>query len=116
MEDPNEKIRIANNLMNTIWDSAPKDISKPNIFFMFYLNKIYAVVDDSSSVYIVASKDKQILAVAKTKAPAYERGGVKIYNVIDSGENLITPLKIISCNKIQDKKQKFVIENIVKYI
>lgn len=116
MEDPNEKLRIANNFMNTIWNNAPKDILKPNVFFMFYLNKIYAVVDDSSSVYIVASKDKQILAVAKTKAPVYERGGVKIYIITDSGENLITPLKIISCNKIQDKKQKFVIENIVKYI
>jgi hypothetical protein len=116
MESSDEKLKIAYDFLRSVWEKAPTDIDMPKVLFLFYQNKIYTVVDDSSSVYIVASKDKQILAVAKTKAPAYERGGVKIYNVVDSKENIMTPLKVISCNKIQDKKQKFVIENIVKYI
>ena len=47
MEDSNEKIRIANEFMKTIWDKAPEDIKKPKVFFMFYLNKIFAVIDES---------------------------------------------------------------------
>jgi hypothetical protein len=118
MEDKQKEdnLKVAYNFLKSIWETAPKDIVSPKVLFLFYQNKNYVVVDDSSSVYFVASRDKQILAVAKTKAPAYEKYGVKIYNVEDSGENVISALKIVSCNKIQNKKQKFVIENIVKYI
>ena len=118
MEDKKKEdnLKVAYSFLKSIWETAPKDISEPKVLFLFYQNKIFAVIDDSSSVYFVASKDKQILAVAKTKAPVYERYGVKIYNVEDSSENVISALKIVSCNKIQNKKQKFVIENIVKYI
>ena len=118
MEDKQkeDKLKVAYNFLKSIWETAPKDITPPNVLFLFYQNKTFTVIDDSSSVYFVASKDKQILAVAKTKAPVYEKYGIKIYNVEDSGENVISSLKVVSCNKIQNKKQKFVIENIVKYI
>jgi hypothetical protein len=118
MEDKQKEtdLNTAYNFLKDLWDKAPEDIETPKVLFLFYQNKIYAVVDDSSSIYFVASKDKQILAVARTKAPVYTMYGVKIYKVDDSEENVISPLKIISCNKIQNKKQKFVIENIVKYI
>jgi hypothetical protein len=118
MEDKikEDKLKISYNFLKSIWDDAPKDITPPKVLFLFYQNKIYTVIDDSSSVYFVASKDKQILAIARTKAPVYTMYGVKIYNVEDSGENVISALKIVSCNKIQNKKQKFVIENIAKYI
>jgi hypothetical protein len=114
--DDAKKLQEANDNLSKIWDSAPEDISKPATLYLVFQNRWYAVVEDSSSVYIVASKDGQILAVAKSKAPLYQSHGVPVYYVEDTLSNPISPLKIISCNSIKNKKQKFVLEKIVPYL
>lgn len=114
--DDAKRLQEANSSLSKIWDTAPEGINKPSTLYLVFQNKWYAVVEDSSSVYIVASKDGQILAVAKSKAPLYQMYNVPVYYVEDTLSNPISPLKIISCNSIKNKKQKFVLEKIVPYL
>ena len=114
--DEASKLQEANEKISKVWNTAPEDMIKPSAFYLIFQNKWYAVVDDSSTVYIVASKDGQILAVAKSKAPMYQKHNVPIYYVEDTLSSPISPLKIISCNSIKNKKQKFVLEKIVPYL
>lgn len=110
------KLQEANSRISKAWDSAPEGIDTPSIMYLFFQNKIYAVVDDSSSVFIVASKDGQILAVVKSKIHNETKHNVPVYHVEDTLSAPISPLKIISCNSIKNKKQKFVLEKIVPYL
>jgi hypothetical protein len=114
--DEASKLQEANEKISKVWNTAPEDMTKPSAFYLIFQNKWYAIVDDSSTVYIVASKDGQILAVAKSKAPMYQKHNVPIYYVEDTLSSPISPLKIISCNSIKNKKQKFVLEKIVPYL
>jgi hypothetical protein len=114
--DDAKKLQEANNKLAEAWSLAPEGISKPATLYLIFQNKWYAVVEDSSSVYIVASKDGQILAVAKSKTSLHQMHNVPIYYVEDTLSNPISPLKIISCNSIKNKKQKFVLEKIVPYL
>jgi hypothetical protein len=101
--------------IKAVWDSAPEDIKPPSIYILTYQNKFYAVVDDETSIIFVASKEKNILAVAKSKLKLIETQGVLIYYVEDIKVSGISPLKIVSCslNTIKNKNQIFAIEKIV---
>ena len=101
-----------------IWDSAPEGINSPNIYYLAYQNKYFVVCDDSSSILYVASKENNILAVAKSKVEIKEKDGVPIYYVEDIKVNGISPLKIVSCslNTIKNKNQKFAIEKVVPFL
>jgi hypothetical protein len=111
-----QKLQEANEKISQAWNAAPEDMIKPTVMYLIFQNKWYAVVDDSSTVYIVASKDGQILAVAKSKVRSEIKHSVPIYYVEDTLSAPISPLKIISCNSIKNKKQKFVLEKIVPYL
>jgi hypothetical protein len=111
-----QKLQDANEKISKVWDNAPEDMSKPSAFYLIFQNRMYAVVDDSSTVYIVASKDGQILAIVKSKVRNEIKYDVPIYYVEDTLSTPISPLKIISCNSIKNKKQKFVLEKIVPYL
>jgi hypothetical protein len=95
-------------------ESKNKDISPPSVYLLTSGNRMFAVVDDSSSIIFVASTTQNIYAVAQSKVE-------KVMNpdgyVFYSAPN-IESLKVISCTiaKIKDKKQKFVIEKIVPYL
>ena len=115
-EESGKRLKEATEKIKSVWDTAPEDIRKPNAFYLMFQNKTYAVVDDSSSVYFTASRDGQILAVTKSKVKKEIKFGIPIYYVEDTLNSLISPLKIISCNSIKNKKQKFVIEKIVPYL
>jgi hypothetical protein len=114
--DDARKLQDANEKISKVWDTAPEDMTKPTAFYLIFQNRMYAVVEDSSTVYIVASKDGQILAVAKSKVRSEIKHNVPIYYVEDTLSSPISPLKIISCNSIKNKKQKFVLEKIVPYL
>ena len=111
-----KRLQEANARLSEVWDTAPEGITKPAALYLIFQGKWYAVVEDSSSVIIVGSKDGQILAVVKSKAPLYQKYNIPIYYVEDTLSNPISPLKIISCNSIKNKKQKFVLEKIVPYL
>jgi hypothetical protein len=114
--DEAKKLQEANSRISNAWGSAPEGMDKPSVMYLFFQNKIYAVVDDSSSVFTVASKDGQILAVVKSKVRKEIKYNVPVYHVEDTLSAPISPLKIISCNSIKNKKQKFVLEKIVPYL
>jgi len=104
--------------VKAIWDTAPSDIKAPKIYYLIYQNKYYAVVDDSTSIIYVASKEKNILAVAQSKKVIVEYQGVPVYYVEDIKVSGISPLKIVSCslNTIKNKNQIFVLEKITPFI
>jgi hypothetical protein len=104
--------------IKAIWDTAPSDIKAPKIYYLVYQNKYYSVVDDSSSIIYVASKEKNILAAAKSKVKLVEQQGVPIYYIEDIKVSGISPLKIVSCslNTIKNKTQIFALEKIVPAI
>lgn len=104
--------------VKAIWDNAPSDIKAPKIYYLMYQNKLYAVVDDSSSIIYIASKEKNILAVAQSKKEIVEYQGVPVYYVEDIKVSGISPLKIVSCslNTIKNKNQIFVLEKITPFI
>jgi hypothetical protein len=104
--------------IKAIWDTAPSDIKPPTIYYLIYQNKKYVVVDDSTSIIYVASKEKNILAVAISKRIIDEQEGVPIYYVEDIKVSGISPLKIVSCslNTIKNKTQIFALEKIVPAI
>ncbi len=105
-------------IVKAIWDTAPKDINPPKIYYLVYQNKFYAVVDDSTSIIYVASKEKNILAAAKSKLKIGEKEGVLFYSIEDIKVSGISPLKIVSCslNTIKNKNQIFALEKIVPAI
>ncbi len=115
-EESGKRLKDAFEKINTVWDKVPEDVGKPDVVYLVFQNKWYAVIDDSSTVYFVASRDGQVLAVAKSKVKTEFKFGIPIYYVEDTLNSLISPLKIISCNSIKNKKQKFVIEKIVPYL
>ena len=100
-----------------LWNSdeaKKRGVKPPNIYFLFAGNRYFAVTDDSSSIIFVASKAKNIYAVARGKTvKSFNPEGVPIYQVehIDS-------LKVISCTigKIKDPNQVFAIEKIVQFL
>jgi len=104
--------------IKVIWDTAPSDIKPPSIYYLLYQNKYYFVVDDSTSIIYVASKEKNILAAAKSKIQIAEQQGVTIYYIEDIKVSGISPLKIVSCslNTIKNKIQIFALEKIVPAI
>jgi hypothetical protein len=104
--------------IKAIWDTAPSDIKSPKIYYLVYQNKFYVVVDDSTSIIYVASKEKNILAAAKSKIQIVEKDGVPLYYVEDIKVSGISPLKIVSCslNTIKNKNQIFTLEKIVPAI
>jgi hypothetical protein len=104
--------------IKAIWDSAPSSIKPPTIYYLIYQNKKYFVVDDSTSIIYVASKEKNILAVAKSKIQLFDKDGTPLYYVEDIKVSGISPLKIVSCslNTIKNKNQIFVLEKIVPAI
>jgi len=115
-EESGKRLKEATEKIKAVWDKAPEDVGKPDVFYLLFQNKWYAIIDDSSSVYFVASKDGQVLAVTKSKVKTEFKFGIPIYYVEDTLNGIISPLKIISCNSIKNKKQKFVIEKIVPYL
>jgi len=116
MDEKEENLQLANRQIQETWKDAPKGAIKPSVHLLLFQNKWYGVVEDSTSIYLVASRDKQILAVARQKVKKYQKYGVPIYYVEDSLNSPISPLKIISCSQIKNEKQKFVIEKIVPYL
>jgi hypothetical protein len=91
--------------------SKSKDIKAPNVYLLTSGNRMFAVVDDDSSIIFVASTTQNIYAVAQSKVEKVvnEDGYVFYYAPkIDS-------LKVISCTiaKIKDRTQRFVIDKIV---
>lgn len=104
--------------IKAIWDTAPSDIKLPKIYYLIYQNKYYVVVDDSTSIIYVASKEKNILAAAKSKIQLVEQGGIPVYYVEDIKVSGISPLKIVSCslNTIKNKNQIFVLEKIAPFL
>jgi hypothetical protein len=104
--------------IKSIWDSAPEDIKPPKIYYLTYQNKFYVVVDDSTSIIYVASKEKNILAAARSKLKLIEKQGFLIYYIEDIKISGISPLKIVSCslNTIKNKNQIFALEKIVPAI
>ena len=102
--------------INFIWNSQTK-IQKPKILILKYLNRDYAVVNDSSSIITVISKSNVVYAVAKTRTEILEDedDNFNYYNV----ENPRS-LKVISCTEDSTKKyyldQGFVMDNITKYL
>ena len=104
--------------IKSIWDSAPSDIKSPKIYYLVYQNKFYVVVDDSTSIIYVASKEKNILAAARSKIQIVEKDGTPLYYVEDIKVSGISPLKIVSCslNTIKNKNQIFTLEKIVPAI
>jgi hypothetical protein len=104
--------------IKAIWDTAPSDIKAPKIYYLVYQNKYYAVVDDSTSIIYVASKEKNILAAAKSKIQIVEQEGFPVYYVEDIKVSGISPLKIVSCslNTIKNKNQIFVLEKIAPFL
>lgn len=111
-----KRLQEANSRLSEIWNVAPEGMVKPSALYLIFQNRFYAVVDDSSSVFTVASKDGQILAVVKSKVQFTIKHEVPIYYVEDTLSAPISPLKIISCNSIKNKKQKFVLEKVVPYL
>ncbi len=101
--------------IKAIWDSAPEGINPPTVYYLKYQNKHFVVCDDSSSIIYVASKENNILAVARSKIELREEDGIPIYYIEDIKVNGISPLKIVSCslNTIKNKNQKFAIEKVV---
>jgi hypothetical protein len=106
--------------MDTIiktWDdevSKSKDITPPSVYLLTSGNRMFAVVDDSSSIIFIASTTQNIYAVAQSKVEkVVNSDGYVFYNAPN-----IESLKVISCTiaKIKDKKQKFVIEKIVPFL
>jgi hypothetical protein len=106
--------------ISSIWKSAPSDIQPPTIQILYFQGQKYAVVEDDSSIIIVASKDMRILAAAKNKTNVELENGTPYYVVDEKMYSpvIISPLKVISCsgNTIKNKNQKFVIKNIVAYL
>lgn len=100
-----------------LWAEAPEGIIPPNVYYLVYKNKYYVVVDDNNSIVYIASKEYNILAVARSKLKLTETQGVQIYYVEDN-KGGISPLKIVSCslNTIKNKNQKFVLDKIVPKI
>jgi hypothetical protein len=93
---------------------ASKDITPPSVYLLKSGNRMFAVVDDSSSIIFVASTTQNIYAVAQSKVEkVMNPDGYVFYNAPN-----IESLKVISCTiaKIKDKKQRFVIDKIVKYL
>lgn len=110
-----DNLKAVNKVIDEVWENNFSS-EKPSTMLLLYQNRWYAVVEDSSTIYFVASKDGQILAVARSKAPRYEKYGIPIYYVADSLNSLIAPLKVVSCSSIKNKKQNFVIQKIVPYL
>ena len=104
--------------IKAIWDTAPSDIKSPKIYYLIYQNKHYAVVDDSTKIIYVASKEKNILAAAQSKVQLVEQEGVPVYYIEDIKVSGISPLKIVSCslNTIKNKNQIFVLEKIAPFL
>jgi len=93
---------------------ASKDIVPPSVYLLKSGNRMFAVVDDSSSIIFVASTTQNIYAIAQSKVEkVMNPDGYVFYNAPN-----IESLKVISCTiaKIKDKKQKFVIEKIVPFL
>ena len=91
-----------------------KDITPPSVYLLKSGNRMFAVVDDSSSIIFVASTTQNIYAIAQSKVEkVMNPDGYVFYNAPN-----IESLKVISCTiaKIKDKKQKFVIEKIVPFL
>ena len=96
------------------WEKS--DFTAPSVFLLNSGNKKFAVVEDSSNIFIVASKSEIVYAVTKNKITLTENDyGDSIYFVED-----IDDLKIISCTREtiekRHKKQFFVITSIIKYL
>ena len=100
-----------------LWSEAPEGIIPPNVYYLIYKGKYYVVVVDSNSITYIASKEYNILAVARSKLKIIETQGVQVYYVEDN-KGGISPLKIVSCslNTIKNKNQKFVLDKIVPKI
>ena len=103
--------------IKAIWNSAPEDITPPDIYYLFYQNKKFVVCDDSTSIIYVASKENNILATARSKIKLVQDQGIPTYYIEDIKVNGISPLKIVSCslNTIKNKNQKFAIEKVVPF-
>jgi hypothetical protein len=104
--------------IKSLWETSSPDINPPTVYYLIYQNKYYVVVEDKSSIIYVASKEKNILAVAKLKVKLVEQQGVPIYYIEDTKVSGISPLKIVSCslNTIKNKTQIFTLEKIVPAI
>ena len=104
--------------IDKLWNSeeAKKEGVKnpPEIFLLFAGNRYFAVTDDSSSIIFVASKAKNIYAVAKSKvSKTFNNENIPIYQVSN-----IDSLKVISCTigKIKDPNQLYAIKKIVQFL
>ncbi len=96
------------------WDeevSKSKDIKAPNVYLLTSGNRMFAVVDDSSSIIFVASTTQNIYAVAQSKVEKVMNEDGYVFYYVPKIESL----KVISCTiaKIKDKTQRFVIDKIV---
>lgn len=87
----------------------------PKVYYLKCLGKLFAVVEDHSSIVIVASKNKSIYAVAKKNLELlpFEGTNVNHYLVNNSRD-----LHVISCGEstIKQKEQVFVVKNIIPLI
>ena len=88
------------------------NIKTPDILLLKVYGRFYAVVEDNSSIVIVASKTGIIYAIAKNNIWINEEEEVPYYET-DNSDNL----KIIFCTGVSLSKrhpeQYFVIENII---
>lgn len=100
-------------LMIKEWKKS--SVLEPRIKLLAYGSNIYAVVEDHTSIVVVASKSEVIYAVAKNRLNEIIKDGIPIY-VLDNSKSL----KIISCTREtiekRHKDQFFVINNIIKFI
>ncbi len=96
-----------------LWKKS--NLKIPKVYYLKCLNKYYAVVEDDSSIVIVASKNKSIYAVAKSNLEVLPIEGtdVKHYLVNNSRD-----LHVISCGEstISEKNQIFTLKNIIPLI
>lgn len=91
------------------------NIKTPDILLLKVYGNFYAVVEDNSSIIVVASKTGIIYAIAKNNVQINEDNNFPYYETYNSDN-----LKIIFCTGVSLSKrhpeQYFVIENIIKYI
>jgi hypothetical protein len=90
-------------------------IQEPRIKILVCKSNLYAVVEDHTTIVVIASKSETVYAVTKNRLTEVIRDGIPVYTLDD-----IKKLKIISCTKEtiekRHKDQSFVINNIVKFI
>lgn len=106
--------------MDTIiktWDeevSKSKDIKAPKVYLLSSGNRMFAVVDDSTSIIFIASTTQNIYAVAQSKVEKVTNDDGYVFYYVPK----IDSLKVISCTiaKIKDRTQRFVIDKIVPYL